>query len=62
MNPDRFGVVACVVPLRIAGDEGRVLPPEGWRHLDETHVFYLPICLDQPTDVGEDAAHGEARP
>lgn len=29
-------------------------PPDTWT--------YLPICLDQPTDVGEDAAHGEARP
>ncbi len=30
MNPDRFGVVACVVPLRIAGDERIV----GEAHVD----------------------------
>jgi len=59
----RVGGLAYLGRARLAGPcEGRVLPPEGWRHLDETHVFYLPICLDQPTDVGEDAAHGEARP
>ena len=59
----RVGGLAYFGRARIAGPcEGRVFPPEGWHHLNETHVFYLPICLDQPTDVGEDAPHGEARP
>ncbi len=58
----RVGGLVYFGRARLAGPcEGRVFPPGGWHHLNETHVFYLPICLDQPTDVGEDAAHGEAR-
>ena len=60
----RVGGLAYFARARVAGPgEGRLLPAaDAWRNLCETHVFYLPICLDQPTDVGEDAPHGEARP
>ena len=32
-------------------------------HITEGKSFFLPICLDQPTDVGEDATtDAEVRP
>lgn len=60
----RMGGLAYHGRARVAGPpEGRVFPAvDAWRHFCECHVFYLPICLDQPTDVGEDATHAEVRP
>jgi len=61
----RMGGLAYHSRARVAGpSEGRVFPAvDAWRHFCETHVFFLPICLDQPTDVGEDATtDAEVRP
>ena len=61
----RMGGLAYHSRARVAGpSEGRVFPAvDAWRHFCEIHVFFLPICLDQPTDVGEDATtDAEVRP
>ena len=60
----RMGGLVYHGRARVAGPgEGRIFPAaDAWRHYCETHVFYLPLCLDQPAKAGEDATHGEARP